>query len=197
MLERFEWVDEAVDPRPLRRLALISGSVLVAAVVVLVDESRWKALDLSGAGLVLVWLVVAIAGLLVFGAVSGMLARRSARRRPRLDPSELHDRQVARARLLRGDDLSPGLAGAAQRMIDEAYGRRRTPWIWVVLGAYWAGTAFGYTGHDFWWHLVIGVVYLGLAVWPVLELRRLLRAAARLGMHPSRQRRPRAWRRAG
>lgn len=75
MLGEFEWVDEAVDPRPLRRLALISGSVLVAAVVVLGLEHQRGAVDLSGAGLVVVWLVVAIAGLLLFGAVSGMLSR--------------------------------------------------------------------------------------------------------------------------
>jgi len=197
MLGEFEWVDEDVDPRPLRRLALVSGSVLVAAVVLLVGERRVGAVDLSGAGLLVVWLVVAISGLLLFGAVSGMLSRRAAARRGPLDPNELHDRQVARARLLRGGDLSPELAGAAQRVIDEAYGRRLTPWLWVVLGGYWAGTAFLYTNYDFWIHLVLGGAYLGLAVWPVLEQRRLLRAAARLGIHPSRQLRPRYGRRSG
>lgn len=190
MLGEFEWVDEAVDPRPLRRLALISGCVLIAAVVLLVLEHRGGAVDLSGAGLLVVWLVVAIAGLLLLGAVGGVLARRSAARRPRLDPDELHDREVVRARLLQGDDLSPEFTGVAQRMIDEVDGRRLTPWLWFVLGGYWAGTAYRYTGHDFWVHLVLGVAYLGLAVWPLLERRRLLRAAARLGIYPSRQLRP-------
>lgn len=196
MLGDFEWVEEAVDPRPLRRLAVISGSVLVAAVVLLVLEHRRGAVDLPSAVLIVAWVVVAIAGLLLIGAVSGMVSRRSAARRPRLDPHELHDRQVARARLLRGDDLSPELAGAAQRVIDEAHGRGRAPWLWIVLGGFWAGTAALYTGHDFWIRLLIGVAYLSVAVWQVREQRRLRRAGARLGIHPSQQLRFRVWRRA-
>ena len=186
MLENFVWSDEAVDPRPLRRLGVVSGSVLLAAVVLLVHEHHRGAAGLSGGRLLVVWLVVAVAGLLLLGAVSGLLARGSNARHRRLDPQEAHDRQVVRALLRRGTDVPPELRGVAQRVVDDTAGERWSPLLWVVLGGFWAGTAFTYTGWDRWFRLALGLVYLAMLVSRLLDRRRLLRRAARAGIRPVR-----------
>ena len=189
MLEDFGWSDDAVDPRPLRRLGVVSGSVLLAAAVLLVHEHHRGARGLSGGGLFVVWLVVVVAALLFVGAVSGFVARRASARYRRLDPEEAHDRQVVQTLLRRGSGVPPELGEVTQRVVDDAHGRRWSPMLWMMLGVYWVGSAFTYQGWERWFHLGAGLLYLVAAIWRLVDRRRVLRAAARLGVRPLRKER--------